>query len=63
MKIDSGCKATEGYNNGSRGCLPFPPRARVDELASGPREQSPRRVLEQLKHTVSFVCRQRTWND
>lgn len=49
----SRCTWTQEYYNGSRGGFPLPSRACLDELAPGPREQPPRRLLEQLKHPVS----------
>lgn len=49
----SRCTWTQEYYNGSRGGFPLPSRACLDELAPGPREQPPRRILEQLKHPVS----------
>lgn len=61
----SRCTWTQGYYNGSRGGFPLPPRARLDELAPGSREQPSRRLLEQLKHPVSgFISfLQRVWGD
>lgn len=44
-------RGTEDY--GSRNVFPLSANAQLDELPAGAREQPPRRILEQLEHTVS----------